>query len=222
MPLLEEERLCTEGVRIAYIQKPCYQRVKRIFDFACSLISLVILCPVLLVIALIVFLDDPHGSPLFSQIRVGKDGKTFRIYKFRTMVVNAEQAKSELIKYNEMDGPVFKLKNDPRITRVGGFLRKTALDELPQLYNVLKGEMSFVGPRPPLPEEVREYTPHQQPRLLVPPGMTCIWQVMPNRNSIPFSRWMEMDLEYVENRSIWLDLKLILKTPAAMLHKNGQ
>lgn len=202
--------------------KIVYRIGKRIFDRLCSLISLIVLWPVLLVIAAAIYIDDPHGCPLFLQRRVGKDGKLFTMYKFRTMVKGAEAMKPDMKDLNEMDGPVFKVKNDPRITRVGRFLRKTGLDELPQLYNVLKGDMSFVGPRPPLPEEVECYTEYQKQRLKVLPGLTCTWQIMPERNDIAFHDWVEMDLDYIEHRCFLLDLKLILKTPLAMLHKGGR
>ncbi len=187
-----------------------------------SLISLAVLSPVLLLTALAVYLDDPQGSPLFRQCRVGKNGKLFVMYKFRTMIKGAEEMKRDMAAMNEMDGPVFKIKNDPRITRLGSFLRKTGLDELPQLINVLKGDMSLVGPRPPLPEETARYTEYQKRRLEVLPGITCTWQILPDRNDILFKDWIEMDLEYIENQSFLLDLKVILKTPGAMIHKDGR
>lgn len=202
--------------------KTFYIRGKRIFDCLCSLMSLILLWPIFLIIAIAVYIDDPHGSPFFLQYRIGKEEKPFVMYKFRTMVDGAEAMKSDIKDLNEMHGPVFKIKNDPRITRVGNFLRKTGLDELPQLYNVLKGDMSFVGPRPPLPEEVECYTEYQKQRLQVLPGLTCTWQIMPNRNDIEFTDWVKMDLEYIEQRCFLLDLKLILKTPLAMLHKEGR
>ncbi|MCI8461496.1 MAG: sugar transferase [Lachnospiraceae bacterium] len=199
-----------------------YRKWKRIFDAVLSLISLAVLSPVLLLTALAVYLDDPQGSPLFRQCRVGKNGKLFVMYKFRTMIKGAEEMKRDMAAMNEMDGPVFKIKNDPRITRLGSFLRKTGLDELPQLINVLKGDMSLVGPRPPLPEETARYTEYQKRRLEVLPGITCTWQILPDRNDILFKDWIEMDLEYIENQSFLLDLKVILKTPGAMIHKDGR
>lgn len=202
--------------------KIVYRIGKRIFDCLCSFISLIILWPVFLVIGAAIYIDDPHGCPLFQQQRAGKDGKLFTMYKFRTMVNGAQAMKLAMKDLNEMDGPVFKVKNDPRITRVGRFLRRTGLDELPQLYNVLKGDMSFVGPRPPLPEEVECYTEYQKQRLNVLPGLTCTWQIMPERNDIAFRDWVEMDLDYIEHRCFLLDLKLILKTPLAMFHKGGR
>lgn len=202
--------------------KTSYIRGKRIFDCLCSLMGLILLWPLFLIIAIAIYIDDPHGSPFFLQCRIGKEERPFVMYKFRTMVDGAEAMKSDMKELNEMDGPVFKIKNDPRITRVGNFLRKTSLDELPQLYNVLKGDMSFVGPRPPLPEEVECYTEYQKQRLQVLPGLTCTWQILPGRNDIEFTDWVKMDLEYIEQRCFWLDLKLILKTPLAMLHKEGR
>jgi lipopolysaccharide/colanic/teichoic acid biosynthesis glycosyltransferase len=189
-----------------------YLFVKRCFDIVCSLSALVVLSPILLLIALAVFLDDPKGSPFFVQTRVGKDGKEFQFYKFRSMVVNAEDLLEDLLEYNETDGCAFKIKRDPRITRVGRFIRKTSLDELPQLVNIFKGDMSIVGPRPPLPREVAEYTEHYRQRLRVRPGLTCIWQVTPKRHDLPFEQWIELDLQYIRERSVALDLKLIFQT----------
>ncbi len=202
--------------------KTTYIIGKRIFDSLCSLLSLVVLWPVLLMIAAAIYIDDPHGSPFFLQKRVGKDGELFTMYKFRTMIHGAEKMRPDLAELNEMDGPVFKIKNDPRITKIGSFLRKTGLDELPQLYNVLKGDMSFVGPRPPLPEEVKCYTEYQKQRLSVVPGLTCMWQITPDRNDITFQDWVKMDLDYIEHRCFLLDLKLILRTPLAMLREGGR
>lgn len=203
-------------------QKTCYIQIKRIFDIFFSFIGLAVLSPVFIIIGVAVYLDDPHGSPVFFQSRVGKDGKPFIMYKFRTMVKGAEEMKPDMQKLNEMDGPVFKIKKDPRMTRLGSYLRKTGLDELPQLFNILRGDMSFVGPRPPLPEEVACYNEYQKRRLSVLPGLTCTWQILPNRNDVSFYDWVEMDLAYIAHRSIWLDLKVICKTPMAMIHKGGR
>lgn len=202
--------------------KIIYRIGKRMFDCICSLAGLLVLWPVLFLIAAAIYIDDPHGCPFFIQRRVGKDGKIFTMYKFRTMIKDAEAMKPGMKALNEMDGPVFKVTNDPRITKIGGFLRKTGLDELPQLYNVLKGDMSFVGPRPPLPEEVACYTEYQKQRLKVLPGLTCTWQIMPQRNDIAFHDWVEMDLDYIEHRCFLLDLNIMLRTPWAMLHKGGR
>ena len=183
---------------------------KRITDIVCSLVGLIILSPILLCTAIAIKIDS-NGPILFKQDRVGKDEQIFSMYKFRSMVVNAEELKKSLEKENEMSGPMFKIKKDPRVTRVGRFIRKTSIDELPQLINVLKGNMSLVGPRPSLPKEVEAFEPWMKERLTVLPGLTCIWQVS-GRNNIPFKEWMELDIKYVRERSYFLDLKLIFKT----------
>lgn len=189
-----------------------YRFGKRCFDILFSLLALIVLSPCFLMIALIVFLDDPHGSPLYHQTRVGKDGKVFTFWKFRSMVVNAEELLYKLQDQNEKDGPVFKMKHDPRITRVGRFIRKTSLDELPQLWNVLKGDMSLVGPRPALPREVDQYSEYERLRLLAKPGLTCYWQTKDCRDDIGFDEWLEMDIQYIRDSSFWLDMKLIFRT----------
>ena len=199
-----------------------YRFIKRMFDIAVSVIALIVLSPLLLVVFILIFLDDPKGSPIFVQTRVGKDGKEFRFYKFRSMVVNAEAQLDSLMDQNEMDGPVFKIKNDPRITRMGKFIRKTSIDELPQLWNVLRGDMSIVGPRPPVPREVVQYSDYQRQRLSVTPGLTCYWQVRKDRNMCSFDEWVEMDLQYIQDRSIKTDIKIILKTFGAVLGMNGE
>lgn len=198
-----------------------YLVCKRVFDIVASFCALVLLSPVFLVICLIIYLDDPHGSPIFSQMRIGKNGKAFRFYKFRSMVVNAEDLLEKLQDQNEMSGPAFKMKNDPRITKVGRFIRKTSLDELPQLWNVFKGDMSFVGPRPPLPNEVAQYTEEQKKRLSVTPGLTCYWQVQPSRNDLDFDEWFELDMQYLRERSMSTDIKIIFQTVLVMLHMEG-
>ena len=195
---------------------------KRIFDLiVASILLLFMLIPIGLV-ALAVWIDDPHGSPFYKQIRIGRHGEEFYMYKFRTMYVDADKRKAELMEQNEMDGPVFKMKDDPRITRLGKYLRKLSIDEFPQMFNVLKGNMSLVGPRPPLPNEVAEYSDYHKLRLIVTPGITCDWQIADNRNDIPFEQWIEMDLNYIENRTAWGDLKIIFKTPFAMLSGTGR
>lgn len=199
-----------------------YWKKKRIFDIIVSLVILIIAIIPMAVVALAVFLDDPHGSPFYKQIRIGRHGKEFYMYKFRTMYVDADKRKAELMEQNEMDGPAFKMKDDPRITRLGKILRKLSVDELPQLFNVFRGNMSLVGPRPPLPDEVAEYNDYEKLRLIVTPGITCDWQISDNRNDIPFDRWIEMDLNYIENRTSWGDLKIIFKTPLAMLSATGR
>ena len=194
--------------------------IKRFIDFVVSMAFLILSAPVLLAIAFGIKLNST-GPVFFIQERVGLNKRRFRLYKFRTMAADAEQRIAELERYNEVSGPVFKIKRDPRITRVGAFLRKTSLDELPQLINVLKGDMSLVGPRP-LP--VRDYSGFTQNwhrrRFSVRPGITCLWQVG-GRNSIPFERWMELDMEYIDQWSLMLDLKILLKTVPAVLKGSG-
>jgi exopolysaccharide biosynthesis polyprenyl glycosylphosphotransferase len=193
---------------------------KRMLDFLISLVLLVVLAPLMLLIAGLIKFTSP-GTVFFTQKRIGLNKRLFKLYKFRTMVTNAEELMAELEKHNEVSGPVFKISNDPRITALGRFLRKTSLDELPQLINVFKGDMSLVGPRP-LP--LRDYEGFEQDwhrrRLSVPPGITCLWQVQ-GRNSIPFERWMELDMEYIDHWSLWLDLKIMLKTIPAVLRGSG-
>jgi len=193
---------------------------KRLLDVVVSATALALLAPVLAVIALVVKISS-RGPALFAQDRVGKGGRIFRFYKFRSMVVDAEERKAELEHLNEMSGPVFKIARDPRITRVGAFLRKTSLDELPQFWNVLKGDMSLVGPRPPLPAEVERYTKHHAQRLSVTPGITGLWQVSGRSNISDFDTWVEMDLRYVREWSVWLDVQILVKTPAAVVFARG-
>ena len=201
-------------------KKPIYEFLKRVLDIVCSGLALIVLSPLLLIIAIAVRSD---GSPaLYSQERVGKDGKLFKIYKFRSMCVDADSPEmlAKLAKFNEMDGPAFKIKNDPRITKVGRFIRRTSIDELPQLINIFLGDMSIVGPRPPLVSEVRQYTEYQRQRLLVKQGLTCYWQCS-GRNNICFDEWVELDLKYIRERSLWTDIKIILKTIPAVLSGDG-
>ena len=199
-----------------------YWKKKRTFDIIVSSVILIIAIIPMVLVALAIFIDDPHGNPFYKQIRIGRHGKEFYMYKFRTMYVDADKRKAELMEQNEMDGPVFKMKNDPRITRLGKILRKLSVDELPQLFNVLGGSMSLVGPRPPLPGEVAEYRDYDKLRLIVTPGITCDWQIADNRNDIPFEKWIEMDLNYIENRTTLGDLRIIFKTPFAMLSATGR
>ncbi len=199
-----------------------YLFCKRLFDILASLAALIVLSPLFVILAILIFMDDPKGSPIFSQDRVGKNGEEFKFYKFRSMVTNAEELLESLKEQNEMDGPAFKMKDDPRITRIGKFIRKTSLDELPQLWNVLKGDMSIVGPRPPIPKEVAEYNEYQMLRLSVRPGLTCIWQVQPKRNDLTFDEWVALDIEYIEHRNFLLDMQLILKTVGCMCAGEGR
>lgn len=187
-----------------------YRFTKRFFDILASLIGLIILSPVFLIVAIAIKIDD--GGPVFyNQERIGKNGKEFKMYKFRSMKVNADQELKKLIHKNEVDGAMFKMKDDPRITRVGKFIRKTSIDEFPQLLNVLLGQMSIVGPRPPLPREVKMYTDYDWQRLYVRPGCTGLWQVTV-RNSVGFHEMVNIDLEYIQKRGFWLDIKIMFKT----------
>jgi exopolysaccharide biosynthesis polyprenyl glycosylphosphotransferase len=196
-----------------------YRTIKRIMDIVISLAALTVCAPFFPLVAIAIKLDS-SGPVFHRQERVGKDRVTFALYKLRSMAVDAEAARASLAADADVTGPVFKMRNDPRITRVGRLLRKYSIDELPQLANVLAGQMSLVGPRPPLPAEVENYEPWQLKRLAVKPGLTCIWQVS-GRSLIPFERWVEMDIEYVENQSLWLDVKLLLRTIPAVLTGRG-
>ncbi|MDD9148989.1 sugar transferase [Sporolactobacillus sp. CQH2019] len=193
-----------------------YELAKRIFDLCLAFIGLIFLLPAFLIVSLLIKWDDPHGRVFFRQIRVGKDGREFYIYKFRSMVANAEQMLNSLADQNEATGAMFKMKKDPRVTRVGRVLRKTSIDELPQLVNVLKGEMSLVGPRPPLPREVEQYSGYELQRLLVKPGCTGLWQVS-GRSNLGFDQMVKLDLQYIRQRSMANDFKLILKTLIQLL-----
>ena len=207
------ERLHIEEQEIIQVRKKqniFYEASKRALDFAASLLGLILLSPVFLIVSILIKLES-EGEVIFSQIRIGLGGKKFKMYKFRSMVKNAEELKAKLEAKNEMSGPMFKMKEDPRVTKVGKFIRKTSIDELPQLINVLKGEMSLVGPRPSLPKEVENFEDWMLRRLEVKPGLTCYWQVS-GRNNINFEDWMKLDVQYVEDRNFLLDLKLIFKT----------
>lgn len=199
-----------------------YWKYKRSFDIFFASLILLFFLPLMIIIALIIVIDDPSAGPFYKQIRVGRHGKEFYMYKFRTMRAGADKMIDDLVKQNEMDGPVFKMKEDPRITRVGKFLRKVSLDELMQFFNVLKGDMTLVGPRPPLPREVKHYTDYQRLRLIVTPGITCTWQIHKNRNDVPFDEWVEMDIKYIDTRSYRNDIMIMLKTPIAMLTATGR
>lgn len=198
-----------------------YRFVKRAFDIVFSAAALVFFCWLFAVIAILIKIDDPKGPVFFKQERVGKNGKTFNMYKFRSMCVDAEERLSELRELNEKTGPVFKIAEDPRVTRVGKWLRKLSLDELPQFMNVLVGDMSTVGPRPALPSEVASYDDYQRQRLLVKPGMTCYWQTRRNRDSITFDEWVDLDLLYIKKCSPWTDFKLIIQTVGVVLTAQG-
>ena len=195
-----------------------YLTVKRLFDIAASLFALLITLPLTLVVSLCIYLDD-RGPIFYTQERIGKDGKPFRIYKFRSMCQNADAKKKELTEQNEVNGAMFKMSNDPRVTRVGCFIRRHSIDELPQLINVLLGNMTVVGPRPPLPEEVAQYSEHDKERLKVKPGCTGLWQVS-GRNSLDFDEMVELDIDYIEHASLLLDMKICFKTVWIMIYPN--
>ena len=196
-----------------------YEITKRAFDIVASACALTLLAVPIGVIALVIYVDD-KGNPFFSQVRLTKDGKPFKMYKLRTMCMDAEKRFAEVQKENQSDGLAFKSDNDPRITRVGGFLRRSSLDELPQLLNVLQGSMSIIGPRPPLPREVVLYTPEQMDRLMVKGGLSCICQTE-GRSDMEFDKWVEGDVEYIRTRNFGLDLKLMFKTVGAVIQRKG-
>lgn len=193
---------------------------KRVIDIFGSLIGLTLLSPLFLVVAILMKKDEPHGPIFFSQTRIGKNGKPFKMYKFRSMCVDAEDKLSELLEQNEVEGAMFKMKEDPRITKVGKVIRKFSIDELPQLWNVLIGEMSLVGPRPPLVREVAVYAEYDNQRLLVKPGCTGLWQVS-GRNEVGFDEMVELDLSYIRSMSIKNDLIIMVKTVGVMFKPNG-
>ncbi len=208
-----------EGIIIDYVPRPSYEFVKRIFDVFCSLLALIVLSPLMLVTAIAVKSDG--GNVIYSQTRIGKNGKPFKMYKFRSMCPDADKRLDELLKYNHYSsGPAFKMRDDPRVTKVGKFIRKYSIDELPQLVNIIKGDMSIVGPRPPLPREVEQYSDYQKQRLLITPGLTCYWQTY-GRSDLSFDDWIKMDIKYIQNRSMMLDIELIIKTIFAVLFKRG-
>jgi len=203
----------------SHSRNPWQEMGKQIFDFGVTAVGLLLISPFMLAIALAIKITS-KGPVIFSQERVGLNGRIFRMYKFRSMVMNAEELKTKFADLNEMSGPVFKIKDDPRVTGVGRFLRKLSLDELPQLWNVLKQDMSLVGPRPPLPSEVNMYDPKYRKRLSVRPGITCIWQIS-GRNNVDFEQWMDMDAEYVDRWSFWLDMEILAKTVPMVLMRKG-
>ena len=210
-----EEPLTGSENRVLY----CF--AKRLFDIVFSIFAIVFFSWLYVLIAVIIKVDDPRGPVFFKQQRVGKDGKLFTMYKFRSMYLGAEEQLEELRHLNEKTGPVFIIADDPRVTRAGKWLRKLSLDELPQFFNVLGGDMSIVGPRPPLPKEVEKYTPRQAQRLSIRGGLTCYWQTRRNRDSITFDEWIELDLLYVKQCSVWADFKLILQTIGVVLTAQG-
>ena len=213
-PTLERDQILNRGRK--------YWRLRRLQDIVLSLLAIAVLWPFLLIVALIIVIDSPGASPIFAQTRVGRDGKEFTFYKFRSMIPGAEGQLEELLPDNEMHGPVFKIRDDPRITRVGRIIRRCSIDELPQLFNVLRGDMSIVGPRPALPREVAQYDAYAMQRLIVTPGLTCYWQIQPNRNRLSFEEWLELDLKYIRERSFLTDWKIILATFATVFGMTGE
>ncbi|HZT44239.1 MAG TPA: exopolysaccharide biosynthesis polyprenyl glycosylphosphotransferase [Chthonomonadaceae bacterium] len=201
------------------IRSISYAPAKRSLDVALALLGLLVCAPLFVLIALMVKRSS-RGPVIFKQTRVGQGGRLFTCYKFRSMYIDAERRREQLRAHNEVSGPVFKIKRDPRITPAGRLLRKLSLDELPQLFNVLKGDMSLVGPRPPIPEEVALYDQREQGRLAVKPGLTCIWQIS-GRSDLDFARWVELDLEYIDTMSFWQDLAIIARTIPAVLSTRG-
>lgn len=193
-----------------------YLFIKRSVDIIGALVGIIILLLVFIIVSIAIKAGDPKGPIFFSQKRIGKNGKVFKMYKFRSMVANAEDQLEELLKFNEVSGAMFKMKEDPRVTRIGRFIRKTSIDELPQLWNVVKGDMSIVGPRPPLLSEVEQYSDYDKQRLLVQPGCTGLWQVS-GRSNLDFPQMVQLDLKYIQNRSFVLDMKIIFKTFKVLL-----
>ncbi len=196
-----------------------YHGIKRGIDIVSSILAIILFSPVFLITAAAIYIED--GAPvLFIQARNGLDGKVFRMYKFRSMCRDAEKIHHSLLAQNELDGPAFKMKNDPRLTKVGKFIRKTSIDELPQFFNILKGEMSIVGPRPLPTYETAELNEYQKQRMSVKPGLTCYWQCC-GRNDIPFEEWMEMDMRYIEDESMLTDARIIMKTVVSVITGKG-
>ncbi len=196
---------------VAKKEDPFYESTKRLIDIAGALAGLILLFPLFIIIAILIKKEDSKGPVFFKQIRVGKNEKEFHMFKFRSMVSDAEEKLLELLQFNEIEGAMFKMKEDPRITKIGKFIRKTSIDELPQLWNVLKGDMSLVGPRPPLPREVAEYNNYHKQRLLVTPGCTGLWQVS-GRNHMTFEEMVKLDIQYISERSVFFDIKIIFRT----------
>ena len=201
--------------------KKAYMIFKRICDVFIAVCALTLLFPLLFVVTLVVFIECPKANPIFCQDRIGKDGKRFCFFKFRSMIPDAEAELEKLLHKNEMEGTAFKIKDDPRITKIGRFLRKTSIDEFPQLLNVIKGDMSIVGPRPPLEREYKNYSEYEKQRLYVTPGLTCYWQTKPNRNEMTFNEWVNLDIEYIKDRSVKTDFIIILRTFGAVFGMHG-
>lgn len=217
MNLLESKAvlLNKDKIRSRFI----YHSMKRLFDIVAATCGIVILSPLMIIIAIVIKGED-HGPIFYKQVRVGKNGKTFKMYKFRSMFVNADKMLDKLKEQNDVDGPMFKMKDDPRVTKIGHFIRKHSLDELPQFLNVLKGDMSLVGPRPPLPSEVAEYKEYDKQRLYVIPGCTGLWQVT-ERNEVGFDEMVQLDIQYIQRASFMFDLWIIWKTVEIIIKPNN-
>ncbi|MDT2988009.1 sugar transferase [Enterococcus casseliflavus] len=200
--------------------KVVYHFIKRAIDICGSSLGLIVLSPLFLIVGYMIKKEDSGGPIFFSQDRVGKNGEVFKMYKFRSMCVDAEEKLALLLEHNEVDGAMFKMKDDPRVTKIGKFIRKTSIDELPQLWNVLKGEMSLVGPRPPVIREVHEYSEYDKQRLYVKPGCTGLWQVS-GRNHVGFEQMVQMDLEYIKSQNLLFDIEIIFKTVLVIVRPNG-
>lgn len=200
--------------------KVVYHFIKRAIDICGSTLGLIILSPLFLIVGYMIKKEDSGGPIFFSQDRVGKNGKIFKMYKFRSMCIDAEERLALLLEHNEVDGAMFKMKDDPRVTKIGKFIRRTSIDELPQLWNVLKGEMSLVGPRPPVVREVHEYSEYDKQRLYVKPGCTGLWQVSA-RNHVGFEQMVQMDLEYIKSQNLLFDIEIIFKTVLVIARPNG-
>ena len=217
MDLLESKAVSLNKEQIK--SRFMYHSIKRTFDFIAAICGVIILSPVMLVIAILIKAED-HGPVFYKQVRVGKNGKKFKMYKFRSMSVNADKMLSKLKEQNDVEGPMFKMKDDPRITKIGHFIRKHSLDELPQFLNVIKGDMSLVGPRPPLPSEVAEYSDYDKQRLYVTPGCTGLWQAT-ERNEVGFNEMVQLDIQYIQRASFMFDLWIIWKTVEIIIKPNG-
>lgn len=216
----EKGLLSLESLRVPEAEvRLGYQLMKRAIDIIGAAALLLVLSPIFLLIAICIRIDS-RGPIIFRQKRLGFKGRGFVFYKFRSMSTDAEASRGEILHLNEVSGPIFKMKNDPRITRIGRFMRRYSIDELPQIFNVLKGDMSFVGPRPPLPDEVEDYEDWQLQRLSITPGITCLWQIS-GRSNIGFDEWVQLDIKYINTRSLWLDLVILAKTIPAVLTGDG-
>ena len=214
------EQVRTVDSTVVVKDDPTYDLLKRSVDIAGAVMMIIFLLPLLVLIGVLIKASDPEGSIFYTQERIGKNFQPFKIYKFRSMYSDADKQLEELLKYNEIDGAMFKMKKDPRVTTIGKYLRMFSLDELPQLINVLKGDMSLVGPRPPLEREVREYDSYDKQRLLVTPGITGLWQVS-GRNGLSFKEMVALDLEYIQHACLLNDIKILLKTVVVVLTKDN-